>query len=330
MIIGFGSFFRMEKVVVSSQPLIAAGAKIPHPVLTLKELQQNTHDIQPNGGWRKGFLGHQTLPLYFNDGATGPSRPILVQIKGVSQFGLGFYEGGEENKPEKQEKPDDSKKKKKPRTKPASIALKFDESPEVQVLDLLINAAVKAIMEDKLAVLKQILAPEEDEVICVQRKVARASSGSTIKNLRAICYPGKTQLELGGQLVSMKDFPKDEGSYGMVLEIPSIDASYEKGVITYGPVIYGRSIRLVKQVEKKPLEWREETDGDQETTWTALSSEDDLAEQIRRVNKIKEKLKKGKEKKDRDEARRRIKKEKEEAVGKKRKTAPEEDDTNDK
>lgn len=292
----------MDKVVNARTPVISSRASVPHAALTLAELNKHLHSVQPKSAWKKGKRGHWSLPLFFNDGATGTTRPLLVDFKGFSNFGLSMYEG--EDKDDKFSSKDEEEKpttKKKPYVKPFTIALDFDSSPEVHCFNALLNAAVSGIMTKQLPLLQAQVAPEDTEIQSFQRKVARASSGSSVKNVRIKCYPGSTQLEEDGKQVSMEKFTKKAaGDYRVIVDAAAIDASMSEGQLTYGPVLYGRVIKLLKEEVRKPLQFREEA-GQGEESWTSIPSEEELDKRLKakRIEKEKAEKEKKKEKKKR-------------------------------
>ena len=297
----------MDKIVTATPPRIAQGAICPHAILKLSELKEHLHLLQSFGTWRKGFQGHYSLPLYFNDGKTGPSRSTLVQLSAFSKYGLGFYTEESGGQVKEEEKP----KGKKPRTKPATISLDYDTSPDVRMLDALLNPAVTVIMQGQISQLKKTFTAEDDTKV-VQRKAAKRSSGAVQKSLRVTCYPGRTQLENDSDVkVSMANFPKEEGDYNLVIDLASIDASMDNGIITYGLVIYGRAIKPSKKVERQPLAWREESE--EEGEGKEKEELPDEAEILKNLKKIK---------RESTQAKKQEKKEK----TKKRKDAPEKEE----
>lgn len=282
----------MDKIVTARTPVISSHANVKHPVLTLAELLTHIDCIQPKAAWKKGKRGHWSLPLYFNDGATGTSRPNLIGVKGKSNFGLSLYEG-EDN--EKQSKGDDDKKTKKNFVKAWTIALDYQSSPEVQALDTILNASVKGIMIKHLPMLLALMQlPDDTEVETFQRRVARGTSTSAIKSARINCYPGSTQLENEGKLTSMALFPKrTAGDYHLIIDSASIDASQSDGRLSYGPVLYGRVVKLACEEVLQPLSFREDEKAEKDT-WNSLPSEEELGKQLKAKRDAKEKEEKAK------------------------------------
>lgn len=241
----------MEKVVIASEPIISEKAIVPHGVLTLTELVTYQDRVKPIGTWRQSAFGHATLQLYFDDDATGPKRTPYVQWEGTSKFGLGFYKGPTVQKGKKSKKDKDEKEKK----GNASISIEYDSSPQAQVLDTVWNAITEDIMADNMSSLVQLLSPSNPHVACIQRSLARASSGYSQKKITVSCTPGKIELDKrGGTAVCMNDFPMDvEGDYTLITETPYLDASLRDGVITFGPVLHGKLLGEATLTVKKPM-----------------------------------------------------------------------------
>jgi hypothetical protein len=249
----------MDKVVTASEPIISADAVIPHAVLTISELVDNQDRIKPVGTWRPSAFGHATLQLYFDDDATGTTRTTLVEWQGTSKFGLGFFKG-EQDVPTQAAKGKKEKKMKKPS---ANIAIEYDSSPQAQVFDAVWNDTTERAMKGSVGSLIQLLSPSNPHVACIQREVARASSGYSQKKINMTCIPGKVELiTKDNKNVSMNDFTKDvEGDYILVTDTPYIDASLNNGVITFGPVSHVRYLKETTLVVSRPLVLRSEAAG---------------------------------------------------------------------
>lgn len=301
----------MDDVYTCPTPYISRNSQFPQPILTVKELQANKHRIQTQGDWKKGKLGHYSLALTLYDGAS--RRKPRVQLFGESPYGLDVFKGGDntnvteeppayskensdshwepsERKKRKNSSDDDEqtekkrkkkKEKKKSYIKPLTLALLAEESKDsniaafAQVVDPLITSLIKPKLPELVKQLKL-----DSENTPFYRRVARASSGSTEKMVRVTCYAGGTQLSITdeGNKVSMKNFPKGiAGPYGVVAELHHIDASAEKGLLTWGLVMYGKIINLEMNPEMSiPLKMRKKEteeidfplnpDGDSEAT----------------------------------------------------------------
>ena len=87
-------------VAKASLPLIAKGSAIPEPVLSIGSLYKNLSRLKSNGAWIKGVAGHYSLPLILDDGKSS-NRPCLISFAGHSKFGLGFFEGNDDEKEQK-------------------------------------------------------------------------------------------------------------------------------------------------------------------------------------------------------------------------------------
>lgn len=262
-------YSKMDKKVTADTPLIKAGAIVSSAVLTTKLLAQHLDRVKPYGTWRKGKAGHYSLPAYFDDGATGPSRPILVQISGYSKFGLGFFDEEKFGKkkagrPKKRSDPDEDPEKEDSKRQPsASIAFDYDKNVTIQALDAAVNASSKDHMKKMLPQLLSQVAPgkTQKEVTCIQRKAARAPSGMVQRSLRVIAYPGKIELQGKSGVQSMDEYPKSvEGDYKMIIDWAGWDASFKDDVLSYGPVFYGRRLEQTEPVIRAPLEWTEDED----------------------------------------------------------------------
>src|SRR5690349_16639266 len=137
----------MDKVYKASPPVVAEGALLSNPILTLDELSAAGGCVKPSGPWTKyGTSGHYKLPLYFDDNKSGKGRTLWVQFKGHSKWGLGFYKGGDEST--------DCKKHK-------QLTFDYDSSPEVQdlsgTLDLITTGLITSTekeLRQKLPVYK--------------------------------------------------------------------------------------------------------------------------------------------------------------------------------
>lgn len=247
----------MDKIVVASQPPIAAGSCLPEPVLTLKELLANVTRISTQGTWKSTQRGHFMLPWYLDDGTPGKNRPVIFQMKGFSAFGLGFFDEekyGKKDKVKKEKKDKEGETPEKPRIQPANIALDHETSPDVQAVDVMINSTVRSMMDKHLPMLEKLLAPgADDTLLTCQRRAARCAAGSSIKTMRITAFPGKVQLEsLDRDYRSMQDYEKREGDYLLVIHCTGIDASLEKSVISYGPVFYAKIIKMIKDIPQSP------------------------------------------------------------------------------
>jgi len=300
----------MEVLATACEPRIASGAVPPHAILSLTDLEKHLECLQSAGSWKKGVAGHQTLPLYFNDGATGLSRPCLVQFKGHSIFGVSFFKGKKKDG-EEEDEPKDKKDKK----KSATIAFE-EEAGDIQKLDTLLNASVESIMKEHLPVLKTLLCPNNEDVYCIQRKASRASSGAIKRNLRATCYAGRVQLmDDSGKKYTMKDFISKllpDADYICVAEIVGIDASFEKDVLSYGPTLHAKIVQQTKLQLRKELKLRDDlVQEEKEDSWIP-PNENVLKEKLAKAAEERMKLKE-KEKKDKKD------KEKEKTKKKKRK-----------
>lgn len=270
----------MEKVVIASEPIISEKAIVPHGVLTLTELVTYQDRVKPTGTWRQSAFGHATLQLYFDDDATGPKRTPYVQWEGTSKFGLGFYKGPSLQKGKKSKKDKDKKEKK----GNATIAIEYDSSPQAQVLDTVWNAITENIMADNMDPLVQLLSPSNPHVACIQRQLARASSGYNQKKVTVSCTPGKVELNrIGTTSVCMNEFPMDvEGDYTLITETPYLDASLRDGVITFGPVLHGRLLAETTLTIKKPIEVRCITTGNEAKLMDMIQKQSEKAKKERK------------------------------------------------
>jgi hypothetical protein len=294
----------MDKIVQVSTPKIAPGAVIPHAVMTLDEFCKNTHRLKALGTWKPGAAGHYSLPLYFDDGATGTNRPCLIQIKGFSTWGLGFFKGESEVPIEPKE---DKKEKKKRKTARADFSLDYDQSPQVQKADMYLNVTISQLIQGQhMKAFKNIASPGDGDVAVIQRRAARAPSGQITKRMSFSCFPGRTQLNWGGVDVAMKDFPQEEGDYSVVFEVKGVDASFANSVITYGVVLHGKSIKNGLKIERAPLQHR-----DEEEEKEGEGEKEDLTEAalIKKVKGAKQAMEKEEKEKKKQTKKRKAKKE---------------------
>jgi hypothetical protein len=293
----------MDKVVTAAAPRIAKGSEVYSPILSVKEFGTHLTKLRSYGSWVRGAMGHYTLKLFLDDGLSGPQRECMVQFKGSSKFGLGFFTAKDGSQEKEEEEENDSKKKpKKKRVKPAGIAFSH-ESGSVQEFDAMLNAAVKYLFkENKKQLLDQICPGRTATPPIIQRRASRESSGSTCKNMRIICYPGRVELRtLDGSRKSMQSYlaMAGEGDYTAVVSVAAIDASYEKEVISYGPVLYGVIVAMAKEIPRVPLELRDEPEasteaGESGESWEP-AKESDYDKVLEAAAKLKKKEQKEKE-----------------------------------
>lgn len=245
----------MDKVVNAKEVKIAEGACVESAFLTVQDLFTHADKVELKGGWKKGGHKHWKLPFYFNDGATGKSRPLLIISGGYSKYGLGFFKGDSAGKDDdNDERTEKKSKKKKTGNKPLTIAFDVDVNPGLKGLAVVMDMIVKNHMKTQLPKIKAILCPGQSDVTSTQRKTARSPAESDTRTVRLTCYPGGTQLETEGKCVSMKDFPQDtEGEYEFICDAIGIDASLKDDVLTYGPMLYGKILRLTDEVSTVPM-----------------------------------------------------------------------------
>lgn len=268
----------MDKKVKAEAIVIKPGAVCPQAVFTPKKVVDNISRVKPTEAWRKGKMGHYSLGAYFDDGVTGPSRSLLVQLTGYSRFGLGFFNEETAKKLGRPTKEEEDEK----RQKPASIAFDLDKSPDFVLFASAVNAVSKEMAKTMIPHLKSQVAPGRTDITVVYRGAARAPTGFTQKQTRVTCYPGRTELNTkdSNESVSMNEYKLGvEGDYKVLLEWAGWDASFSKDVLSWGPVFYGKKLKEAEPVIREALEWIE----DEPTT--ALLSEDEVGAQLRAKKK---------------------------------------------
>ena len=297
-------------IVTADAPSIPSGARPASAVLHPSELSAYDTKVEATS-WEAGAAGQKMLSVYLNDGKSGTSRPVLIQFKAYSQFGLDFFkkkknekgfaeDDEEEELPKKKGrgkgKDKDKKEETKPKQKPALITFDYNKSPHVQVVDNVLTRITNRVMSDQgyLTKLKSLVAPgSEDKVTAVLRPAARASSGRVKKGLRASAYLGGCEFrDSSGKKVCYNDFTKNyKGDYVAIVEFGGISASYKEGVLSYGPVLYVKKLAIDTKVQRPELEWREDDD---ERALVDLTKETE--ERVTKKRKLEEETNESKEK----------------------------------
>lgn len=248
-----------DQIVVADSPVIPDGAVPPHAVLFPRELAKYKDNVQPTA-WEAGTAGQKTLSVYLDDGKSGTTRPILIQFKGYSHFGLDVFKGKTSKKGFQED--DEEKKETNNKAKPGLITFEMNKSPDVQFLDPVVNEIVKRIMKKHLKSLKKLVAPgeKESDVKDVCRTFAKAASGRVKKGAKVSCYPGGCEFrDKGDKIVSFNNFAKSyKGDYKIVVEWVGITATYKDSVLSYGPQFIGKKLVIDEKVQRPALEWREE------------------------------------------------------------------------
>jgi hypothetical protein len=319
----------MDTLATTKRPIIKAGGVFKNPVFTPKTLEKYEHRIE-SLFWEDGAAGQKTLPIYFNDGATGTTRPLLIEFRAFSQFGLGFFKGktdkkatkktgkkkrfdSEDDQPTKKDKKSKEQEPEKPKVKAANIAFDLNTSEDVQILDSIAANVVGRIMKDKLPALENLVSPGE-KLHTVYRKAARASSGRSRRSLRCSAYPGGVELyNEEKDHVPMSKFPMDlrDKDYRVIIEWTSINATNKEGVISYGPVFIVRTLGFDDSVQRPALGWRKEGEedleegeikaGDLVTKKENNEIVKDITEEIDRVKKEIENAKKKRKREEKEE-----------------------------
>lgn len=312
----------MDTLATTKRPIIKAGGIPKNPVFNPRTLEKYQHNIEALF-WEDGAAGQKTLPIYFNDGATGSTRPVLIEFRGFSQFGLGFFKAktdkktqkkngkkkrfdSEDDQPAKKDKKAKDQEPEKPKVMAANISFDLNTSEDVQILDEVAAKAVARIMKDRLPALENLVSPGE-KLHTVYRKAARAASGRSRRSLRCSAYPGGVELyNEEKEHVSMSKFPMDvrDKDYRVIVEWTSINATNKEGVISYGPVFIVRTLGFDDSVQRPALGWRKEGEDELEEGEIDTKKEEtvrDITEDIEKAKSVIENAKKKRKREEKEE-----------------------------
>lgn len=232
-------------------PYITKASKYQEEFLTPKEFRQAFEQGFIKGKKLNTYSKNRcSISMYLGDDAKNLSRPIYVNFKGYSNYGISKFRGkgkeGEEPE-EKTGKKDKDDKEKKKKLGSWSIAFNVEENPHLVEIANSIDNYVKDTIKPMKKKLYEYFSISDTDNPLTFRRCARASSGSTIKNFRLTIRPGKCELGSAKDFTDIKslsEFTQDTpGDYKVVMHFDHIDISYEKDVVSVGPILYASIIR---------------------------------------------------------------------------------------
>ncbi len=238
----------LQRVFKLPPTYITKDSQYPDEFLTTKEVLQaiESGEIKTRCKTFKGnYLDRRgRLPLYLGDDPKNVSRPILVEFKAISTYGVTKYK-----------KTSDSKTKENDGS--WSIAFSVDENPTLAKftdgVDDFVSSITTPFLPQIYESLLGITNPEKYPVTKF-RKCARSSDGSTSKYFRLTIPVGRTEFGPADNLeefVSLSAFPQDTpGIYHNVALLSHIDVQAKKGTIEIGPVFYAKMVRNLPVVAK--------------------------------------------------------------------------------
>lgn len=262
----------MQKSYKLPAPYITNKSKYPEEFLTVSEFATAAaagHIKVRAKKFKAGKGGRGRLTFTLADDPKNISRPVYISFKAVSTYGVTKftqYSGEEKAKDEGDEK---EEKKKKKSAGSWSIAFSIEENPKMATLaeetDKLIADTVKPHL-DKIYEELCNWDDGQDVPATIYRKAARATSSSPSKYLRLTIQPGKTEFgpkDKFDTVVPLDQFTQEApGPYQIVMQLSHVDVSYKEGVVTIGPVMYGRIIRPAFEVSSKKRKFRDDKDND--------------------------------------------------------------------
>lgn len=242
---------------------------------------------------KKGFLKSKdlnmysknrgTIPMYLGDDPANLRRPIYINFKGYSNYGIskfqkkkGDLEPREEQKKKKKKDREDSEEKEETEEKKKkeswSIGFGLDDNPHLVELCADIDALVKKKVKAVETKIYEHFKMDPTETPLTYRKTGRSSSGSSIKTMRLTVRPGRCELGPSENLdifKSLEFFPQNTpGLYQVVVHFDHVDISYEKEIISVGPILYASIVRQNPVPKNTKRKFREDTDSLNQTDGT--------------------------------------------------------------
>lgn len=248
----------MRAVYKLPTPYITKKSVYPDEFLTIGEFAEacEKNYVEVKGKkFKKGKGNRGKLQLYLADDPTNISRPLYVEFKGVSSFGVTKYqelesEGKVKDEKEKSWKADGS----------WSIVFSVEENPKLlafcERVDKLVQRQTKNYLPKIYEDLCNVSDPK-DYPVTAYRKAARATASSTTKYLRLTIPVGKTEFGDAKTLdewTSLGDFEHDApGPYRVVAMLSHIDVSFKEDVVSIGPIMYAKVVRtdFTKSTKKR-------------------------------------------------------------------------------
>lgn len=242
----------LQKVFKLPPTYITKDTRYPDEFLTIKEVlvALESGDLKAKCKTFKGSRsdGRGRIPLYLGDDAKNVSRPIYIEFKAISPYGVTKFKKTDTKIKDKGKENDGS----------WSIAFSIEENPILSKFTEDIDEFVVAITspflpkiyEDLMGVTKPEKYPPT-----VFRKCARASDGSSSNYFRLTIPVGRTEFGPADNLdefVSLANFTQDTpGGYHNVALLSHIDVQLKKGTVSIGPVFYAKMVRNLPVLTKK-------------------------------------------------------------------------------
>lgn len=265
----------MDALYQLPTPYITKKSVYPEEFLTISEFISavDADHIKVKGGkFRKGKGTRGRLNLYLADDKKNISRPVYIELKGLSSFGVSkykeFYKPVTDNQ-EAQENEEQVEKKEHSRKNGEgswSIVFSLEENTKIQGLSEKIDEFVKAISKSFLPKIYDELCDiktDSDLPITIYRQSAKRSS-SGVRFFRLTVLPGGTEFGTTKDLEvvqSLSDFAKDNpGLYRVVFQLSHIDATYDKDILTLSAILYARIVRSDFPLSVKKRKFRESGD----------------------------------------------------------------------